>query len=58
LFRGLIVVFFLTFIAQAATEIVATARVYVDASLQRLVGAPVPNYPLEAFEKKWGGLGF
>ncbi len=33
-------------------------RVYVDASLVKgLVAAPVPNYPREALEKKWGGLG-
>jgi hypothetical protein len=33
-------------------------RVYVDASLvSDLVAAPVPNYPMEAVEKKCGGLG-
>jgi TonB family protein len=32
--------------------------VYVDASFVKdFVVAPVPNYPMEALEKKWGGLG-
>ena len=59
LFRRLIVVCFLTFIAQAATaKSSQRPRVYVDASLVKdLVSTPVPNYPLDALHKKWGGFG-
>lgn len=33
-------------------------RVYADASLVNgLVATPLPNYPLEAVKKDWGGLG-
>ena len=59
LFRGLIVVLTLTLIAQGATaKSSQRPRVYVDASLvEGLVVAPVPNYPLEALKKNWGGFG-
>jgi len=55
LFRRLIVVCFLTFAATAKSS--QRPRVYVDASLVKdLVSTPVPNYPLDALHKKWGGF--